>query len=221
VTVSIPLRILFLLSVPAMAQSDRFYTTSGGEWIFSFADLSINDEQQGSVLRWSPVFNLHTYVHRDFSDNFGVYSGLGFRNVGFIADIPGTDGIRKKFRTYNVGIPIGIKIGRMNSSFFHFGYEFEVPFNYKEKTFENERKTDKFNVWFSGRTPTFYHSLHAGIQFYRGANLVFRYYLTNFFNKGFTETVDGVRTQPYENFDANVFYFGLSFNLMKDRSFIY
>jgi hypothetical protein len=75
---SLIISILFLLSVPAMAQSDRFYTTSGGEWIFSFADLSINDEQQGSVLRWSPVFNLHTYVHRDFSDNFGVYSGLGF-----------------------------------------------------------------------------------------------------------------------------------------------
>jgi competence protein ComGC len=37
---SLIISILFLLSVPAMAQSDRFYTTSGGEWIFSFADLS-------------------------------------------------------------------------------------------------------------------------------------------------------------------------------------
>jgi hypothetical protein len=54
--------ILFLLSVPAMAQSDRFYTTSGGEWIFSFADLSINDEQQGSSFEEQQGSGGHPYL---------------------------------------------------------------------------------------------------------------------------------------------------------------
>jgi hypothetical protein len=59
----------------------------------------------------------------------------------------------------------------------------------------------------------------VGVQFKGGTNLKFKYYLTGFFNKNFTETKNGVQTKPYENFDANVFYVSLNYNLFKNDKF--
>lgn len=41
----------------------------------------------------------------------------------------------------------------MQGMYVYGGYEFEMPFNYKEKRFENDEKVSKFNTWFSSRTP--------------------------------------------------------------------
>jgi len=59
---------------------------------------------------------------------------------------------------------------------FIFWNELEIPINYKEKTFINEEKDDKTNIWFSGRVPLIDHSLMAGIQVPYGATLKFKYY---------------------------------------------
>jgi hypothetical protein len=69
---------------------------------------------------------------------------------------------------------------------------------------------------------TFNHSLMAGVQLPYGATLKFKYYLTNFFNKDYTASDDqGVPYKPYENLDVNVFYFSLSFGLLKNADFYY
>lgn len=58
----------------------------------------------------------------------------------------------------------------------------------------------------------------AGVQLPYGATLKFKYYLTNFFNKNYTRS-DG--SKPYENADYNVFYFSLSFALLKNADIYY
>lgn len=203
-----------MLLVPMMTvfgQSTKPYVTSGGEMIFSFATIEANGFSDGSNLRWSPVLNLQTFGNYDFSKHAGLIFGGALRNVGFIYDVPNSGGIKKKFRNYNIGIPVGIKVGNLNKVFFFGGYEIEFPINYKEKEFVDEKKT-KFNVWFSNRVPSYYHTVFAGVQFPYGVSLKFKYYLSEFFNQNYTES-DG--TQPYKGLKANVFYFSISTSLFK------
>jgi hypothetical protein len=212
---------LFILvaGIGATAQdTKKVYTTTSGELIFSFGDINYKGSETSSVLRFSPVVNIQNWVNIDKSEHFGLFSGLSVRNVGFIYDVPDQPGVRMKYRTYNLGIPIGIKVGDLSGKFLFVGYELEIPFNYKEKTFLNEDKTDKSSIWFSNRVNTFNHTLMAGVQLPYGATLKFKYYLTNFFNKDFTL---GDGSKPYENSDYNVFYFSLSFGLLKNADFYY
>lgn len=200
-----------------MAQDKKIYTTTSGELIFSFANINYKGNETGSILRFSPVVNIQNWINIDQTENFGWFSGLSVRNVGFIYEPPDQTGIKKKYRTYNIGIPVGIKVGNLSNRFLFAGYELEIPVHFKEKTFENEDKT-KNSVWFSKQVNTFQHSLMAGVQLPYGATLKFKYYLTNFFDKKYTRS-DG--TKPYENSDYNVFYFSLSFGLLKNDDFYY
>lgn len=211
------------ISFPVNAQN-KFYTTSGGEMIFSFASIDNNGIDGDNVIRWSPVFNVQFFGNYDFSKNAGLIFGAAIRNVGFIDDNPDplNSNIKKKYRNYDFGIPVGIKIGNLDKLFFYTGYEIEFPFHYKEKTFINGDKQDnKISVWFTNRTPAFYHSVFGGIQFPYGLNVKVKYYFSNFFNEDFTETINGVETQPYLGKKANIIYFSLSFDLFKNYSIDY
>jgi hypothetical protein len=201
---------ILLISLTSNAQKD-FYTTTGGEMIFSFATIDNNGNDGGNIMRWSPVFNFQFYGNYDLNDNIGLMFGATIRNVGFIYNVPNEPDTKKKFRNYDIGIPIGIKVGKMDKIFFFGGYEIEFPINYKEKTFINEKK-DKFNVWFSKRVPSYYHTVFAGVQFPYGISLKFKYYLSEFFNQDYTED-DG--SQPYKGLKANVFYFSISTSLFR------
>jgi len=226
--------IVLLAATSVLAQdSKKIYTTSSGELIFSFANINDNGSEEGSILRFSPVVNIQNWVNIDKSDHFGLFTGLSVRNVGFIYDVPDNSpvkydypddtNVRKKFRTYNLGIPVGVKIGNLSDKFIFVGYELEFPLHYKEKTFINEDKVDdKTSVWFSSRVNTLNHSLMAGVQLPYGATLKFKYYLTNFFNKKYeASNGQGGTIRPYENVDVNVFYFSLSFGLLKNADFYY
>lgn len=212
----------FALATSVVAQEKKMYTTTSGELIFSFADIKYNGEETGSVIRFSPVVNIQNWVNFDRSEHFGLFTGLSVRNVGFIYDVPDQPGVRMKYRTYNLGIPVGIKIGNLNGRFLFAGYELELPFNYKEKLFVDESKEDKKVIWFSDRVNTFNHSVMVGVQLPYGATLKFKYYLTNFFNKDFEASDgNGGTYKPYANSTYNIFYFSLSFGLLKDTSFYY
>lgn len=208
------LSLAFLMITSITKAQNKIYTTSGGEIILSFANIDNNGNANGNIVRFSPVFNGQFYGNYDINKNFGLLFGAAIRNVGFIYQTP-TDsyfnGVKKKFRNYNFGIPVGIKIGKMNKAFFFAGYEIEFPFVYKEKTFENEEKT-KFVVWFSKRTPAYYHTVFAGVQFPYGISLKFKYYLSEFFNQDYTKS-DG--SKPYKGLKANVFYFSISTSLFR------
>jgi hypothetical protein len=162
--------------------------------------------------------------------------GLGIRNVGFIVkDDEGALGAalgeseeidRIKFRTYNLGIPVGFKIGKLHQEkpFFLFaGYEVESPFHFKQKDFDGSDKENKRTDWFSDRTNNFQQAVWGGIQFPNGTALKVKYYLTDFFNDDFSETREiggtNVVVRPYENWSAQVFYFSLEFYPFQDSKY--
>lgn len=209
------------ITAPGLSQSEVYYSAAG-EMIFSFADMDVQGQEASSLMRWAPVFNIQGYVNKDLSDKLGLFSGLAIRNVGYIYDDyhdPVTDIVnKKKFRTYNLGIPIGLKVGNLSKMFFYGGYEIEFPFHYKEKTFDDGDKIDKITGWFSNRTENFQHGMLAGIQFGNGINLKFKYYFSEFHNQDF---VDSAGVRPYEGLTSNVFYFSLSYAMFQDVKTMY
>lgn len=202
------------------AQFDTYFSASS-EMIFSFATTEyVSPEtgatyESGNIVRWSPFFNYQGLINADFARPVGMFLGVSIRNVGFIYSYPETS-IKKKFRTYNVGFPIGFKLGNMKGFFVYGGYEIEFPVNYKEKTFINEVKEEKFNVWFSDRVEKLQHSFLLGLNMPYGFNIKFKYYITNFHNQEFTETdLDGNILLPYEGLKSNIFYISLNFGLFE------
>jgi hypothetical protein len=140
------------------AQSTKYISYSG-EMIFSFASIEDQGREESSLMRWAPVFNMQGMYNIDMNKQFGVFSGLAIRNVGYIYDTytnPQTLSVnKKKFRTYNLAIPVGFKVGNLDKMFLFAGYELEFPFHYKEKTFDGGDKIDKITGWFSKRYEPF------------------------------------------------------------------
>jgi hypothetical protein len=212
-----------LLAVSGFSQS-RTYITSGFEIIFSEANISDeNNPEATSTLRFAPVINPQSMLNVDMSKNIGIFTGLAIRNVGYIYDeyntvLPDgvTEPIKKKFRTYNLGIPVGLKLGDLNGLFIYGGYEVEFPFVYKEKTFNTAgEKTNTDVSWFSDRVQNIQQSWLVGIQMPYGLNLKFKYYFTEFHNQDFT--VNNVK--PYAGLNSKIWYISLTANLFKNAQF--
>jgi hypothetical protein len=204
----------FLALQVSAQETSKTYSSFSTEMIFSFADIDNNGNTEGNNMRWAPVINPQWMLNYDLSNSFGLFTGIAIRNVGFIYENPMDilNNTKYKFRTYNLGIPVGFKVGQTEKFLFFAGYEIEFPFEYKEKEFLNEDKEDKDVIWFSERVEQVQHSVLAGIQFKYGATLKFKYYLTNFHNRDYVSLTDGVQTKPYD-FKANVFYFSLGWDL--------
>jgi hypothetical protein len=209
------------LAVYSYSQS-KTYTTTGLEMIFSFANIEDNGVQASSIIRWAPVLNIQTMLNHDLGKKFGLFTGLAVRNVGYIyGDYkdPSNEAIyKKKFRSYNLAIPVGIKIGNLDHMFIYGGYEAELPFLYKEKTFDGGDKIDKITGWFSPREEQFQHGFLVGIQFPYGMNLKFKYYLSEFHN---TSYVDGSGYKPYEGLNSHIFYFSLNGYMFRNLDYYY
>ena len=200
----------------------KAYVTTGGELIFSFANAEQNGNSLGSVVRFSPVFNLQVMVNQDMSKSFGLFTGLSVRNVGYITDDykdPANNLIyKKKFRTYNLALPLGLKVGNLDKTFFYGGYEVELAMTYKEKTYDGGDKIDKITGWFSDRNELFQHGFLAGVQFPRGVNVKFKYYLSEFHNQDYTTNAN---IKPYAGLKTNVMYISLNFFLFKNLDMYY
>lgn len=209
---------LMLLFTPSLcAQTQKFYWTSADESIISMANFSGSGTALNAIPRFSYFFNSQTFFHADVLPFAGLMTGISIRNVGFIYDA--NDTLRKKHRVYTLGIPLGIKLGKVHSHYFFGGIEWSLPFNYKEKSIIGQRK-EKFNTWFSGRVPVLYTSLFGGINFSKSVMLKFQYYLTDFFDPEFTEEilVNGTpqTISPYRDFNAQLWYVALSFQFPID-----
>jgi hypothetical protein len=209
-------------AITGFSQS-KSYWSSGGEMLFSFANISDQGIDESSTLRWAPVINLQGTYNHDIGSKAGFFSGLAVRNVGYIYDgyqertaVEGEMGnwYKKKFRTYNIAVPLGLKFGNMDGMFIYGGYEVELPFVYKEKTFDQGDKIDSNVDWFSSRVETFQHGFVAGVQFPYGLNVRFKYYMSEFHNQDYTEST-GVK--PYSGLETHIMYFSLGYNIAWDK----
>lgn len=202
----------------SFSQENQTYSTTVIEFPFTWANVSDNGQELSGPVRFAPFFNFQNNLNVDFNENLGFFIGLGIHNVGFIYDVD--EFTRKKVRSYNLGIPVGFKIGNMDGGYLYGGYEFEIPFHYRERTFYNEVRS-KFGVWFSDRTGL-QHSFLIGVQMPYGANLKFKYYFSDFYKDSFTQSDgQGGSVAPYENFDSNVFWISLNIVLFRNVKFAY
>ncbi|HYW95067.1 MAG TPA: hypothetical protein VE870_05735 [Bacteroidales bacterium] len=203
---------LFILH-PAYSQN-KVYTENNSEIIFSFADVEYMGNNVPTNMRFTLFLHLGQNFNYDFTNNIGMYSGYGLRNIGLITD---ENGIKIKRRTYALGIPLALKIGSFSDHFYVYGGgSYELFFHYKQKLFIEGNKT-KYSEWFSDRTERFAPSLFAGVQFPGGVNLKFKYYLNNFLNRDF-RGVDFGEAVDYANFNqTKIFYVALTYNIKSSK----
>ena len=185
------------------AKPKKFYVGNSLDGaIFSTSIMEkTNAPYELTTLRFTYFFNFGFNFHYDVSKNFGLFTGLGVKNIGFIEKYNNPDSTVKR-RVYTLGIPLGLKFGNLDDRFFGFiGGGVDFPFNYKEKGFRDRGDKEKFNEWFSDRTESVMPYVFAGISFAPGIYLKAQYYPTNMMNQSYSETVNGVVTYPYAQYE--------------------
>ncbi len=137
------------------------------------------------TLRFSYLINFGFTFNFNLERHFGIYTGIDIKNIGFIEK--SSSGVTIKRRTYNIGAPIGIKIGNMaaKGSYLFFGGGIDVPINYKEKYFVVRNEKSKYNEWFSSATPATMPYLFAGFDVHNMASVKLQYYPGNFLNPNY------------------------------------
>jgi hypothetical protein len=221
VTLAISLAV-FAISV----QAQQVYMSSGGEIIFSGADVNFNGRDVNNNIRFTLFFHLQQQLNFDLSDNIGLYTGLGIRNVGLIMedyyqnvgyDVDQTHpdynkNTKIKHRSYALGFPLALKLGSFDKGYFAFGgVEYEWMFHYKQKKFIDGAKS-KFTEWTSDRVNPWIPSWFVGLQFPGGFNLKFKYYLDDFLNKDFVGQDFG-QDVDYSQFETSGIWY-ISFTTM-------
>jgi hypothetical protein len=185
------------------------YTVTSGEMIFSWANLELKNSYQtafsGAKIvdtppRFTVFFHLAQYLHTDFNNNSGIFTGLSIRNVGFISDevlptilnpsLPQDYQDYKIIRRlYTLGIPLAIKLGSFKDHVYFFGgAEMEWGFHMKEKWWNQHKRSgtkSKRTQWFPNNTEAFIPSVFGGVQFPKGLNVKFKYYLNDFINRNY------------------------------------
>jgi hypothetical protein len=161
------------------------------------------------TLRFTLVVNFGFTFNFNLSRHLGVYTGIDLKNIGFIEKFQDANTIKR--RTYNIGAPLGIKIGNMakKRAYIFLGGGMDIPVNYKEKTFVIRNQKNKNNYWLSDRTPAFMPYLFAGFAINRGATFKVQYYPNNFLNPDF---VSG-GAKPYAGMDVHLILLSLGVNL--------
>ncbi len=168
-----------MIALQSNAQSfEKKYKEVVTETIFSFGDIKASAINSRSIVRFSSFYHFQRQNHHNFNNHFGIYSGLGLRNVGFINEF--NDSLKVKQRSYSLGIPLAIKLGNMQSkAYIALGAEIEWMFAYKQKVYYNDEKK-KFSEWFSNRVTPINPSLFVELHTSTGQYIRFKYYLQNF-----------------------------------------
>lgn len=219
-----------ITSVESTAQ--RIYHSSGGEIIFSGADVDFNGRNVNTNIRFTLFFHTQQLINLDLTNNIGLYTGVAIRNIGLITeDLYQNVGfldidnmhpdynktVKIKRRSYSLGFPVALKLGSFSKHIFLFaGGEYEWMFHYKQKLFIDDEKF-KFKEWTSDRVNPWIPSLFAGIQFPQGFRVKFKYYMDNFLNPAFTG-IDFGEQVDYSQFDnSGMWYISVSFFFNRSR----
>jgi hypothetical protein len=169
-----------------------------------------NHDRQTATLRFS-LIAIGNNFHYDFDKKFGLFTGIGIKNVGWIEK---NDDSTTKRRLYSLGIPLALKLGDLQKRHYGFlGGGIDIPINYREKRFINRGDKYKFNEFWSDRTDPVMPYLFAGASFGMGAVFKVQYYPGNFFNTGFTENKNGATVTPYQGYMVHMLYFSLGFDI--------
>ena len=227
---------ILISSLTAFSQTE-VYSISSGELIFQWGEIDFTDEYQeanpdeeqlNSPMRFTMFLHIGYNLHVDFNDNFGIFTGLALRNVGLtsnerlIKDNGELQDYKIIRRSYNLGIPLALKIGSFGKHAYLFaGGEAELQFAYKEKYWDSHNRSGsktKYHEWFGDQTNPFVFAGFVGFQFPHGFNVRFKYYFTDFLNHDYKNTSNSIRDlRRYSN--SNIMYISLSWQIRNDECF--
>lgn len=202
------------------AQVKTFFG-SGIDWAIGTAmfEDTLFTTMEPRVSWW---FNFSEYFHVHFNDYFGMFTGAGVRNIGFIANYTDTSYSKRKYRVYALNVPLGFKIGNIAEKkgfFVLLGGDINLPFHYKEKWFDGKNKIDKISEWFSQRTEFLMPSVFIGFS-YKKSTIRVHYYPMNFMNQDFSFTSQGQQIKPYRHMNKSnliTVEIGYSLTRLKDK----
>jgi hypothetical protein len=209
--------LLSLLSLRTFAtekdSTSKVYFSSGANGsILSFSSVKQGGESLKSLPRYTIFFNVGTNINIDASPLVGFFSGANISNIGMITQY-GND-VKLKQRVYALGVPVGIKFGKLDEAFVYAGAEASFALNYKEKRFEGGEKVDKFNEWFSDRTTQVMPSVFVGFQQKGGFGIKVQYFLSDFLNADYQKA--GIK--PYAGIESRIFFVTVSYAFDKIRT---
>ena len=206
----------FTVKVP---EQKRFYAGNGLDFMMLSTAIVSKPGKTAHITmpRFTAAVNIGFTFSYDLSTRFGVFSGIGLRNMGFIEKV-GDSTIKR--RVYSLGVPLGVKIGNLrNRNFVFFGGGIDVPFHYKEKSFRERGDKDRINEWFSDRTQRIMPFMFAGLSFDPGVTLKLQYYPGNFLNPDYEERAKGTYTglppiiKPYAGYSVHLLLLSLGIDI--------
>ncbi len=163
--------------------------------------------------RFTGFLHIGANINYDFSNSVGIFTGINIKNIGFIEKYNNPDSTVKR-RVYTFGIPLGFKFGNLKyGSFIIAGGGVDFPFNYKEKGFVDRGDKDKFNEWFSSRTPAVMPYVFVGAVLRPMMSIKLQYYPSNFMNTNYTTTVGNTTVAPYKGYDVKLIMLTLGFDI--------
>ncbi len=198
----------------------KFYVGGEIDAIFSTATihhdagiLAVNSTSPQSVntlgiIRFTGT-NIGATFNFNFSHHIGLYTGIDIKNVGYVEQ---DNGYTLKRRVYNVGVPLGLKIGNMASDkgYFFLGGGLDAPINFNEKYYHDRDNKKRINEWFSDRTPSLMPYAFIGASFSQGVTVKAQYYPNNFLNTNYT---DNSGYMPYKGTDVNLVLLSIGFRI--------
>ncbi len=127
-------------------ENKRFYGVFESKTLFQIGLLQDSaGGNMGSIVRFAPFANYTVQMHKDITNKFGVYTGVGIKNVGFITKYNAEYTV--KSRAYCLSVPLGLKFGNMNKeTYFYVAGEFLAKLDYKEKIFDDGDKSKTKNL---------------------------------------------------------------------------
>jgi hypothetical protein len=170
---------LCLYLIAHSGYSQRLYSASQTELIFSSGNINSTSIPSSSAVRFSGFLNYESQLHFNFNKKIGFYTGLGIKNIGMINKFDkGT--ITFKQRAYALSLPLALKLGNVgNQGFIALGAEANLMLNYKEKFLYSNIKTSR-SEWFSNKVNTFNPAVFFQIKFLKSQIITFKYYLNDF-----------------------------------------
>lgn len=218
---TISLAFITLVSLHANAQElpnkklpvKKYWTSGMDGFILSTANVQQGGTSHLTTPRFSAWFHLDALYNIDFSPQFGLFFGGSVKNLGYI-DIDDATKITTKRRVYTIGVPLGIKVGKVESNrYLLVGGGIDLPFHYKTKTLEEGRKNKvKDSEFFSKEVATIMPYVFVGWNAKYGV-VKFQYYPTNMMNQDYKLNVSGGSVQPYKDYNVNLINLSYGFNL--------
>lgn len=118
-------------------------------------------------------------MHIDFSKSFGLYTGLGIKNIGMINHFE-YHKTNFKQRAYALSVPLAVKLGNMkNQNYIALGGELDLMMHYKQKFLYDDSKIKK-GEWFSDKLNLLNPAVFLQFKFLRSQVITFKYFLNDF-----------------------------------------